>query len=86
MNSAIKVLNYYYYYFYLSELFSSSDNRYTMREKGSRLLLPKFNSEFSKRNSFSFAGAKIWNSVPYNIRSAPTLSVFKKHIKNLAVI
>ena len=63
---------------YLIDLFENSNNEYELREKESRLILPRFNTEFSKRNSFSFTGAKIWNSIPYSIRSAPTLSAFKK--------
>ena len=71
---------------YLNNLFKYCNDKYEMREKGSRLILPKFNTEFSKNKSFSFIGAKIWNSIPYSIRSAPTLSAFNKKIKDLAVI
>ena len=71
---------------YLIDLFENSNNEYELREKESRLILPSFNTEFSKRKTFSFTGAKIWNSIPYNIRSAPTLSAFKKKIKDLDVI
>ena len=71
---------------YLIDLFENSNNECELREKESRLILPRFNTEFSKRNSFSFTRAKIWNSIPYNIRSALTLSDFKKKIKDLTVI
>ena len=66
---------------YLNNLFKYCNDKYEMREKGSRLILPKFNTEFSKNKSFSFIGAKISNSIPYSIRSAPTLSAFKKKNK-----
>ena len=50
-----------------------------------QLLFPKYNTEFGKSSSFAFAGAKIWNSIPFNIRSATTLSALKTKINNLAV-
>ena len=57
-----------------------------IRESESRLLLLKYNTEFTKSSSFSFIGAKISNTIPYQIRTAPTLSAFKKQINILAVI
>ena len=71
---------------YLSDLFTSSNNGYDLRKKENRLILPKFRTEFAKRNCFSFTGAKVWNSIPFNLRSASSLSLFKKNINNLAVI
>ena len=60
------------------QTFEKSDSGYALRESDSRLLLPKYNTEFAKSSSFSFVGAKIWNTIPYHIRTAPTLSAFKK--------
>ena len=71
---------------YLINLFEKSNSGYALRESESRLLLPKYNTEFAKSSSFSFIGAKIWNTIPYHIRTAPTLSAFKKQINSLAVI
>ena len=71
---------------YLSNLFTSSNSDYDLRGKENRLLLPKFRTEFAKRNCFSFTGAKVWNSIPFSIRSASSLSFFKKKINNLDVI
>ena len=34
---------------------------------------------------FTFGGAKMCNSIPFNIKSATMLSAFKTHIDNLAV-
>ena len=34
---------------------------------------------------FTFGGAEMWNSFPFNMRSATTLSAFKTQIGNLAV-
>ena len=62
---------------YLIDLFQKSSSRnYSLRESENRLLLPKYNTEFAKSSSFSFVGAKVWNSIPYNIRSATSLSAF----------
>ena len=71
---------------YLINLFEKSNSGYALRESESRLLLPKYNTEFAKSSSFSFIGAKIWNNIPFHIRTAPTLSAFKKQINSLAVI
>ena len=71
---------------YLISLFEKGNSGYALRESDSRLLLPKYNTEFANSSSFSFVGAKIWNTIPYHIRTAPTLSAFKKQINNLAVI
>ena len=72
---------------YLIDLFQKSSSRNcSLRESENRLLLPKYNTEFAKSSSFSFVGAKVWNSIPYNIRSATSLSAFKRHINSLAVV
>ena len=71
---------------HLNNLFEKSNSGYTLRESESRLLLPKYNTEFAKSSSFSFIVAKIWNTIPYHIRTAPTLSAFKKKLNSLAVI
>ena len=71
----------------LIDLFQKSSSRnYSLRESENRLLLPKYNTEFAKSSRFSFVGAKVWNSIPYNIRSATSLSAFKRHINTLAVV
>ena len=70
---------------YLIDLFEKSNSVYSLRESGSRLILPKYNTEFAKGSSFAFVGAKIWNSIPFNIRSATSLSTFKSMINNLDV-
>jgi len=36
------------------------------------------NTEFAKSGSFSFIGAKMWNTIAYHIRAAPILSAFNK--------
>ena len=70
---------------HLNNLFEKRNSGYTLRESESRLL-PKYNTEFAKSSSFSFIVTKIWNTIPYHIRTAPTLSAFKKQLNSLAVI
>ena len=71
---------------YLISLFEKSNSGYALRKSESRLLLPKYKTEFTKSSSSSFIGAKMWNTIPYHIRTTPTLSAFKKQINSLAVI
>ena len=35
--------------------------------------------------SFSFASSSVWNSIPNDVRCAPSLSSFKSRLKNLLV-
>ena len=70
---------------YLSELFSSSDNRYTMREKGSRLLLPKFNSEFSKRILFLLRGQRYGTLFP-TILGLLRLYLFSRNTSKISLL
>ena len=47
------------------------------------------NSEISNartelyRNSFAFTGAKIWNELPEDLKTEPSLIAFKKKIKTI---
>ena len=43
--------------------------------------VPRQNLEFSKR-SFRYSGAKVWNEIPLNIRTSPTIYTFKKKLKD----
>lgn len=44
------------------------------------LIIPKFRTE-SLRNSFHISTAKLWNSLPSHIRTASSITIFKKLIK-----
>ena len=71
---------------YVIDLFEKKNSSVCiLQESGSRLLLPKYNTEFAKGSSFALVGTKIWNSFLFNIRSATTLSSFKTMINNLAI-
>ena len=43
--------------------------------------VPKTNLKSAGNRSFHFQAAKIWNSLPTNVRSSPSLSSFKKKLK-----
>ena len=45
-----------------------------------RLLLPKSNSVSGDRR-FAVTATKAWNSLPIIIRTAPSINIFKKHLK-----
>ena len=69
---------------YLSNLFkmrSSDSNEYKSKLRGSDQIemqhIPK--TDFF-RSSFYYRGAKIWNSLPSEIKSAPTKTIFKKSL------
>ena len=59
---------------------------YTRQATADHLALPKFKLA-TAQNSFSFKGAKLWNSLPISIKSSTLLSSFKrnlsKHLRNL---
>ena len=46
-----------------------------------KLVLPKPRTEVKKR--FSYAGEKIWNDLPENIRCNGNLDGFKRYLKSL---
>jgi len=45
---------------------------------------PRTKTKFGDR-AFSVAGTTVWNSLPESVRSAETLSSFKRKLKNLSV-
>ena len=47
-----------------------------------KLVLPKPRTEFKKKR-FSYAGAKIWNNLPENVRCNENLDGFKRYLKSL---
>ena len=64
---------------YIGQLFHHSNEIHSrnLRSTSDDLLyVPKPNSEIF-RNSLAFSGAKIWNSIPSNIKSANSVEQFK---------
>ena len=59
-------------------LFSSS-SCYNLRNN-IKFEVPRFNLEVG-RNSLRYRGALFWNSIPDNLKRAPSLKIFKKLLK-----
>ena len=67
---------------YLSELLHTYQPSRTLRSSSKKLLkVPKTNLKSAGNRSFHFQAAKIWKSLPTNVRSSPSLSSFKKNLK-----
>ena len=66
---------------YLRSLFrkNSQSTSYRLRNTSTDLRLPKIGTEKGKK-SFSFRGAKLWNSLSANCKQAASLSTFEEHI------
>ena len=64
---------------YLQQLFSESNLTYNLRASDGRLALPKPRTEYLK-SSFSYSGAKLWNTLPDIARKAKTIAEFKKEL------
>ena len=68
---------------YLCSMFTdrNSITRYTLRDTENKLAIPKPRTDYLK-NSFSYSGAVLWNSLPIELRQANTLSEFKSGCSN----
>ena len=66
---------------YLRDLFVSCDSHYILRNNKNKLALPMPKTNYRKR-CFSYSGAKLWNSLPVELRCANSLGKFKKEISN----
>ena len=60
-------------------LFSSSNCCYDLRNS-IKFEVPRFNLEVG-RISLRYRGALFWNSIPDNLKRAPSLNIFKKLLK-----
>ena len=60
-------------------LFSGSNCCYDLRNS-IKFEVPRFNLEVG-RNSLRYRGALFWNSIPDNLKRAPSLNIFKKLLK-----
>ena len=63
---------------YLKSMFTDqrATSTYSLRNFEGKLALPLPHTNFLK-NSFSYSGAVLWNSLPTNLRQAQTLTSFK---------
>ena len=67
---------------YLSELLSQYSPTRTLRSANKQLLQEtKSNRSWGER-SFAIAAPRLWNELPFNIRTAKSIAVFKKTVKN----
>ena len=68
---------------YLKDMFNKqkSSEVYGLRNSKLGVQIPQARTSHF-RNSFSFTGASIWNSLPENLRDEKSLFSFKRHIKN----
>ena len=59
---------------YLSSKFvKRNETRYSLRDSVNKLFVPFPRTNFMK-NSFSYSGAVLWNSLPCDVREAKSLS------------
>ena len=63
---------------YLSPNFvERNETRYSIRDSVNKLVVPFPRTNYLK-NSFSYSGATLWNSPPYNLRGTKSLSQFRR--------
>ncbi|XP_051980605.1 uncharacterized protein LOC127641781 [Xyrauchen texanus] len=67
---------------YLSELLSYQQTPRSLRSSDKFLLqIPRSRLNFKVDRAFSVAGPRLWNSIPLDVRSAPSIPVFKSRLK-----
>ena len=70
---------------YMSSLFKNNQTDHNLRSvSNGDLVPPKFRLNCYK-NSLSYSGSSIWNSIPNQIRRSPTLQEFKSKLYNLYI-
>ena len=65
---------------YLSELLSQYSPKRTLRSGNKQLQEAKSNRSWGDR-SFAIGAPQLWNELPFNIRTAKSITVFKKELK-----
>ena len=66
---------------YVADLFQRSEAKYALRNK--EFAIPRFKTVTYGKHRIRYTEPKIWNIIPKDIRSLPTLSSFKKTIRKL---
>ena len=64
---------------YVNELFNLQQSQYEMRDND-KFVLPNYNTISYGKSSLKYFGAKLWNSIPVDIKSSPSLSTFKTSV------
>ena len=67
---------------YLQNLFHEWSTDYDLRNSVCKLTLPRSRTNHLKQ-SFSYSGALLWNSLPENVREIKSIKKFKEQIKHL---
>ena len=67
---------------YLSSKFERREVAYNLRDSENKLNVPLPRTNYYK-NSFSYSGAILWNSLPCNLKEAESLGQFKRLLKEL---
>ena len=72
---------------YLSELFvnRSDVTEYVLRDSVNKLVVPLPHTNFLK-NSFSYSGAVLWNSLPSDLRQAESLIDFSHPLNSFYLL
>ena len=65
---------------YMRSMFIYRDTVYSLRDAEGKLNIPKPRTNYLK-NSFSYTGAVLWNSLPAGLRQAKTLESFKAGLR-----
>ena len=60
----------------MSKFVTRSVSNYALRDSANRLVVPFPRTNYMK-NSFSYSGTTLWNSLPCNIRQSSSLNQFK---------
>ena len=67
---------------YLSSKFlKRSGMRYSLRDSENKLVVPHPRTNYMK-NSFSYSGATLWNSLPCNLRMIKSFNQFKSKVRH----
>ena len=70
---------------YLRSKFEKRQTAYKFRDYENKLNVPLPRTNYYK-NSFSYSGAVLWNSLPREVRSAESLGKFDRSIFNISQI
>ena len=60
-----------------SKFVARNVSNYALRDSANKLVVPFPRTNYMK-NRFSYCGASLWNSLPYDIRESSSLNQFKR--------
>ena len=67
---------------YLSDLLTLYEPSRTLRSSDNfDLAIPRYNKNHFGGCAFSVYGPKVWKDLPYHLKTAPSVSIFIKHLK-----